>query len=289
MAPPTSGFAWGQVFALPDWLADDQGKAFEQTFGQTKDDELDLLKEGVQARWPDAARPDALPYQGHDRLLLRAPPETDTAYTARLLMAPEIWLWGGTKTFIADLFAPYGYRNPGTSDYAPGIGPTGGTEMSVANNHEVIWDGNTSWSSRVFILCMTAGYWSVDGGWDDPGTWDDGGIWDSDATVDDLDYLRRMIREGKSPHAYPVTIAMVLAGGTGDGFWDSPGDWDDPGNWDDGTTDLSYWTLGHVWGEEAWLSGTGVEGYGEVWDEGSSGDVWEDPYVAPSTGWGDLV
>lgn len=98
---------------MPRWIRDEQGIAFEASFGRTKDQALAMYKEAAKARWPDPKRPDALPYQGHDRRILRAPPENDTQYTARLLTAHDLWLWGGTPTGIANLFAPYNYTVTG--------------------------------------------------------------------------------------------------------------------------------------------------------------------------------
>src|ERR1700761_7806623 len=59
-----SGFEFTQGALLPRWIRDEQGIAFEASFGRTKDTALALYKEATKARWPDPKRPDALPYQG---------------------------------------------------------------------------------------------------------------------------------------------------------------------------------------------------------------------------------
>ena len=268
MTANASGFEFTQQFALPRWIDDEQGRAFEATFGRTKNDGLALLKEAVKARWPDADRPDALPMQGNDRLILRAPLETDAQYAARLLAAHDLWEWGGTKTGIVNIFAPYGYDD---------------TTLLVCNNHDLAWDSNADWFSRVFILASPVA-WASDGVWDgDSAVFDDGGTWDSTATIADLDYIRASIRTWKSPWSYPFALVVDLGTMGGGALWDLPaGTWDagSPGVWDDitaGTEPLVTIPLAAVWDDEAWLGGA------PVWDEDD--DPWGDPYVAPSTGW----
>jgi hypothetical protein len=260
--PPTRGFEWLQPAMLPEWIADREGQVFERTFGRTKDDALDTLKEAIKARWPDASRPDALPLQGADRRILRAPTESDAQYAARLLAAHDLWLWGGTPTSMVNIFAPYGYD---------------ATTLAVVPNHAVLLDGNLDWFSR-YILLGDALYWMSDGAWDDPGVYDDGGTWDSTASIADLDYIRASVRTFKSPWSYPVFLGVQLLDLGGDGFWDAmPGDFYDAlgAVWED-VANVVYLTLGHVWDDEAWLGGT------PVWDQ--AGDTWDD-YVAPSAGW----
>ncbi len=266
------GFKETQPKQLPKWLTGknsaghSEGVAFAQTFGATKDTELLLLKDAVKVRWPQTGPDDALTLQGRDRVLLQAPVESNEAYRVRLESAHDLWLWGGTHTGIIDRFTPY--------DYDPID-----NRVHVYNNCEIVWDSNFDWFSRVFIL-LELGWWAIDGAWDDPGgDYDDGSLWDSNMTITDADYLRKSIRAWKSDPSYPVVIGIPLGGGsiTDDGLWDSYGLYDDGGNWNDNTDAVTYITLGHVWGEEAWLGG----GPG-MWDEPD--DVWDD-FVAPSGGW----
>ena len=272
VAPATGGFDLAQRKQLPVWIADDQGQAFEATFGQAKDTELGLLKEAVKARWPTVGPDDALYFQGRDRDILQAPVETSAEYRLRLSAAPDLWNpWGGTPKGLEDRFNPYGLPS--------------GTAVVSLDNWQITTDGNSDWFSRVFILVDsnvgTGAHWFTDGLWNDPGNWDDLGVWDSSATVADLDYLRKSIRAWKSAQSYPVWIAVLLIGGDNDGFWDFPaGLWGDPGDWTDSTLGLTYWRLGEVWGEEVWYGGGP-----SFWDE--AGDVWSD-FVAPSGGWSQL-
>jgi hypothetical protein len=266
------GFKETQPKQLPKWLTGQdsaghsEGIAFAQSFGATKDTELALLKDAVKVRWPASAPDDALIQLGRDRVILQAPVETNGQYRVKLASAHEMWLWGGTHTGIVNLFTPY--------DYAPID-----NGVHVFNNCEVVIDGNVDWFSRVFIL-LELGWWAIDGAWDDPGNYDDSSLWDSNMTIADADYLRKSIRSWKSDPSYPVFIGIPLSGGsvTDDGLWGSLGYFDDGGTWNDNTDAVTYLTLGHVYGEEAWLS----PGYGPgMYDD----DTVYDDFVAPSGGW----
>lgn len=265
------GFQGAQPNQLPYWLGDEQGSAFQQTFGKTKDDALDLLEQATNARYPYAGRPDALPYAGKDRLIMRAPPETHAQYAARLTAAPDTWVWGGTETAIVGIFEPYGYT-AATCTWIP--------------NYDVILEGDPTWFSRGLVI-TAAGYWAVDDLWDavvDNWDSDPGATWDSTATIGDLDYIRASIRTMKTDYAFPVFWGTCLTGGSGDGFWGMvPGDkYDDPGAlWDVGAGEPIVFQLGYLWDDSIYYGQPGEE---PAWD--SPDDAWEDdPFVPPSTGW----
>lgn len=270
MSNPNSGWRFTQQTFLPPYIADAQGRAFEATFGATKDDATDLYREAVKARYPSATRPDALPYQAHDRLILRAPPETDAEFADRLTEAPDLWVWGGTPTAIVNIFAPYGYD---------------ATDCVVIPNYSIILEGDLRWFSRSIDLC-SALYWSADTTWDNPvDTWPDEPTqetWDSTALVGDLDYLRGSIRTFKSDEAYPVFIGVQLLGAPGDGMWDQlPQDFYDEPNtvWTDDTDDVIFWPLGRLWDDEPYYGGAIPK-----WDD-LVDNVWEgDPFVPPTFG-----
>lgn len=263
------GFKETQPKQLPKWLSGkdhlghSEGVAFEESFGATKDTELDLLKDATKVRWPQTGPDDALIYQGNDRILLQAPvAESFAQFRVRLATAHDLWLWGGTRRGFSDRFAPYGFT---------------AATAHVYNNHEILWDTNTAQFARVFVL-LEADYWTVDGVWDDPGDYDDGGLWNTTMTTPEADYIRKSLRAWKSPQAYPVAVGLVLGNApSGDGFWNSIGFYDDGLFWDDSGGDVMYLPIGHVWGEEAWLGG----GPG-IW--GTPGDVWDD-FVPPTGGW----
>lgn len=249
-----TGFENAQVKNLPTFIGDSQGQAFQATFGRTKDRGIVLYKEAAKLRYPSTDRPDALPYQGHDRRILRAPTETDEQYAARLLTAHEIWLWAGTPTAMVNIFKPYGYTS---------------ATCAVRGTHEGLasWDGNSAWFSRFAIyLSGSPGYWAADGAWSDtpPDAWDEGEAgetWDSTVTTADIDYIRASIREFKSPRSFPLFLSIQITTGSG--------------------TPYLYLPLGRTWDDESWTAD------GEaIWTDSESVDVWEDDvFVPPSGGW----
>lgn len=251
-----------ELVRLP-WLGGPTGRGYARVIGAAQDAEVRKLKDVLLMRCPSDAPADAAQLLALDRLIPPAPLaiESATQLLARLDRAHEIWEQGGTAGGIVEVFKPYGVT---------------ASTLQVLRNHEVsgAWDGNLDWHSRFFVfLDSQDGPFVSDGEWaEDPGdpedVWSDdpeGLTWDSSATVADLRYFRHAIRAFKSPDSYPVTIAVWLNTDLmPDGYWDSPGLWvDAPGDgsvWcEDEDCAPLYWTLGNVWGQEAWLAPGSVD------------------------------
>ena len=294
-------FIEARILQTPRWLGGAKGYAYQEAQGAIQDEELALAKVALKARWPSPIGPvDALPWQAADRWILPAPGESDTLFAARLTNAPELWYWGGTKSGLANIFAPFA---PTGTDTPPiGIATRLDRVQDAAlinarrdrgeSTPEIIqvhqegvstfayfysnweWAGfwfGADWFSLVYgIIDSTAGPWVADLGWDTAGDWDDGGLWDCTMTEAEAKYIRLMIRRMKPHQAYPVTIALAMRD---DELWDMPDDWDDGGNWLDSDPPI-YIAIGHVWGEEEWL-GTGLV---DLWDSDDS--TWDD-FVDP--------
>lgn len=257
-----------EIVRVP-WLGGPTGRAIAGTIGAAQEAEVRRLRDAALMKCPGLAPGDALPLLGLDRMLRRAPPQTDAAYAEWLERAGELWEQVGTTAGFVNVFTPYGFN---------------ASTVTVLNNHEVsgFWDGNEIWHSRVFLfLDSRDAYFSSDGTWsEDPGApsdvWSEdesasGATWDSSATVGDLGYFRASLRDFKAPESYPVTIAVWLFDTMPDGYWESPGlpwpedDADADGAvWcEDSDCHPLYWTIGHVWGEEVW-TGDGAD----TWEEG---------------------
>lgn len=222
-----SGFEFTQGLDLPRWLRDDQGLAFEASFGRTKDDALGLYKQATKARYPTATRPDALGYQGHDRRLRRAPPETDAQYTARLLTAHDLWRWGGTPTGIVDIFAPYNYTVTGAFETTPSWGPA----AIYSNGDLALASGNVYEMAAVDGQSGTvppSGYGGAGGG----------ATPQADSFVDNT-CLWNFVRAGTGIVQVVPNYAVILEGSPawfsrflilcGPLYWESDGVWDPPG------------------------------------------------------------
>ncbi len=236
-----SGFVVAQPQGLPPFLQDPQGIAFEQSFGQTKDDSLSLLKEAVKCRWPDAARPDALPLQGRNVRILRAPPETDPQYAARLLTAPDLWLWAGTPTGMSDIFAPYSYT------------PAGGPEQTPA------WQPNTVYANGDLRLASGNVYEQAAPNGSQSGTVQPSGYGgaggeaapQSDSFVDGF-CLWNFVRAGTGPMIVVPNYQVILEGSlgwysrfimlAGPLYWMSDSTWDLLGTFVDDLS-ASSWTV----------------------------------------------
>lgn len=78
------------------WLTSREvGKKDATAQGQIYDQQVDLAKAAVRARFPDYAPADALPYQGQDRKLIQGHNETDEIFRTRLKAAWDQWALAG--------------------------------------------------------------------------------------------------------------------------------------------------------------------------------------------------
>lgn len=96
---------WLQLLA-PPWLLDPGGRALLSTIGTQMDRGRDRIRQGVRARFPEVAPSDALPVIAAERLLPRAPGETDASWAAYLRKAWEVW--GGDPTLGGGAGTPAG-------------------------------------------------------------------------------------------------------------------------------------------------------------------------------------
>lgn len=308
--------------SLPVWLYGAEARAHQGAVGAEQDGLVAGVKAAVKLGHAclgciEPVDDAALFHAGEERRLLRAPNEPGAAYLERMQRSWSIWYWGGTNDGLAQVFEPF-YRDwgfvPATTDlrrlepardaalidlqrmhgrvnpfYWHAENPPTCEHIRVYNNGAIDWDGNTDWFSRVFIFLDSSwqdpgGPWQCDSQWDQAGDYDDGGLWDTTMTAFEATYIRTMIRRMKSPGAYPTTVAVWLPGLPFDGFWGSPGDYDDGGLWEaENDSDPLYLTIGHVWGEEAWLGAAGEYPLVEIWpaeDDGLGGFIAfeEDPW-----------
>lgn len=259
--------ALGEEVAAIPWLDDEAAQGYFAAIGADSDVGMRELKDVVLLREPLLAPADALAPLGRDRMILRAPVHSDQTYAEWLDRAADLWQDAGTGAGYVNVFVPFGFDS---------------TTVQALSNHEVsgAWDGNEDAFSRVFVfLDSQDGYWKSDGVWEeDPGSgalWEedegpDAATWDSSATLGELAYLREQIHAWKGDGAYPTSIAVWLdTDQLPDGYWDSPGGlWEeDPGSgpvwFEDEDCYPLYWTLGNVWGQEAWTA----PGSTDVWAE----------------------
>lgn len=91
----------------PPWLAGTTGTKFVYSLSIQLDGLAEYLRLGVLQRMPGHCQPEALPYIGADRHLLRGQQESDEAYTIRLQQAWQTWKAAGTPRAVLGQLAAY--------------------------------------------------------------------------------------------------------------------------------------------------------------------------------------
>jgi len=290
-----------RINSLSIWLDGSEARAHQGAVGAAQDSLILSFRDGVKLGHAcdgciDPSDDAALYHAGEERRILRAPGEAGGDYLERLRRSWAIWYWGGTNAGLSQVFEPFYIDHDFVGAYTElvRLDPAQDAEMialqkmhgrvnplywhaehppscewiQVLNNGEMggYWDGNAEWFSRVFFLLTSIWtdppIWTTDDAWGN-GLWGDGGLWGTTMTELEAAYIRNMVRRMKSPGSYPTLAAIQLEGD----MWGSPGDWGDGGLWDS-VEGVAYLTIGHVWGEEAWLQ----PGTVDLW--GSDG-IWE--------------
>lgn len=252
-----STFDRARQLRLPRWLggfeSGSYGQRYQGSIGGMQEAEVARLRAAAKFRFASTVPDDGLVQAGNDRLLERVPNgisgnvvESFNAFRVRLQHAPGANYWIGTREGIRAIFYPYGFS-----------GASFDNSVIALHDYEIDFAGfDPEFFARVWVVLLAMSIFVTDGTWGDPGTWGDGGTWGSNISVADVGYMRRQILARKSPGAYPVTVAATLEGD----LWGIPAGvvWEPVGDVWGGK--VVYITIGHVWGEEAWLGGTEVWG-----------------------------
>ena len=195
----------------------------------------DLLKQGVQARFPSQAPDDALSDLGADAGgLEQAPGETDAAFVERLIACWSFWVTAGTETAIQTNFAALGlpasstvvlgarsgsFHYPSTKHWSRVIACVDGTDPDGVD-----WQIDYTWGIPAWPVGGPPAWW--------PGGWGDGGVWgmvrNDGAAI--LDYMGRSLRKFRSGFEFPLWIWVAVNDGSGtppvDTLWGCVGDWE---------------------------------------------------------------
>lgn len=94
-ARPANFIQWLQSLPIPWLVSNTVGADDAAAQGTVYDGQVALVKEAVQARFPDDAPSDALPYIGADRQIIRGFSESEDDYRARLKNAWAQWELAG--------------------------------------------------------------------------------------------------------------------------------------------------------------------------------------------------
>ncbi len=181
-----------QLAHMPAPLLGEWGTKWAELIGTFKGISAEYADSATLQHLSVSATPDAYPYLGRDRRILRAPNETDAAYAARLRNVFDFWALSGKEAGIIACFA------------AAGIVPI------VVENQD---------TANVFgHWARFAVYVNGDGVFSDPPTWDsfdwdDGTRWDFVAADGPLvDYLVACIRLMKPAHTRCVGLVIARTG-----------------------------------------------------------------------------
>jgi hypothetical protein len=206
----------------PAWLLKPKGAAWLGGMGALKDATLERLKAAVKLRFASRAPSDGLAGLGDERVLERAPGDTDRTYAARLVDAWNLWRFGGTALGLLTALRDLGYTTAIVAianGLAFSLGSGGALVTTVLPAESWACGASFFWSK--FVVFLPANPWGVDPS-------------DSDPRVE---LLRRTVRRWKSAHATCSDIAVLDAGRL----------WDWPIVLDDGVTPREWDNQGGTW------------------------------------------
>lgn len=200
----------------PPWLRGPVAARFLYGFGAVMDATAEWMRQGVLARFPGAGAPDALPYIGRDRQIVRGFAESADSYAERLRRWLDDWRVAGSPiSVLAQL-----------RGYLLGVRPVLRTVDNTGNWHSLDasdvhtwsrganwnWDGLTArWWRWWAIVYSSAGPWETEGTWSDGSTsWGDGGTWGTTATTAEVETLRAILAQWRSAHALPQWIVVAF-------------------------------------------------------------------------------
>lgn len=208
--------------------------------------------QGVRAKFPDLAPPDALGYIGNDRNLERGPAQTDAGYAVQLRRAFDTWRVAGNASTVLRQLAAYfaGAATPPlrvVSDSAiwhEYDWPTNGvTKTKVGTNWQ--WDGltGTRWWRGWVIINSTSGPWTRHLWGSGGDRWGSSGrTWGSSATRSEVESIIRIVKKWKPAHVHAIYVIVTFDNTLFRRTDNSPpnpnGDYDNPVNRD---TRAIYW------------------------------------------------
>ncbi len=189
----------------------------------------------VQFRYPRLTSPDALPWLGADRQIVRGPSESFTSYTTRLTQWLDLWVHAGSAPAItlglASVFLPstitaehvkqsratytdWDYWD-GAADTLYRVSPSNwnwdsdGLVPADTRFQQVNKQGIAPAYWHTWIIIYGSGF-ATDLTWNDPGQWDDGGTWDSNATPAQVAAVRNQVKQWKSAESSVQWIVVAF-------------------------------------------------------------------------------
>lgn len=246
---------------LPRWLAsddpDDEGGRVSYSLGLLCDGFLERAYQGLLARCPQFAPPDALGPLGRDRVIRRGINEPDDAYAARLVRFLDDHLVQGNPWSLMDQLAAYCQASVRirTVDRRGNwfTRERDGSRSVLLKQANWDWDGGalTSWSRFWVIIYPTAAGapWAASVG-GAPAAWPVGGTIGTTATLDQVAGVRAIIRDWQPDGTRCEWIIVAYDDASFDPTDSTPGpngDWRNFGVDDGGAYEIARLTSARYW------------------------------------------
>lgn len=196
------------------------GRAWQGTLGKLMDESINRLVQARVARLPSFCPVDGLQYIASERQMEQAIGESETNYREILRTSWTIWAKAGTAQSHIDSFARMGFESVVVKRRHDFMGPSdpnpylNAFARDVWAQFDIIADKPMPWLQR---------FWGT-------GTWGTG-VWGVTATIQQLDQMRRLVRNFRAGHDTPMYLYLNFASGRlwglgvwGTGVWGGSGD-----------------------------------------------------------------
>lgn len=192
---------WLARLAAPLWLSNDGSARFIQgLWGTLADSVADGMLEGLYAPWltmGEAKAEDVLLRLGQERRMPRftlgSAGESVALYRLRLMAAWRSWEYAGTSPVLLDQLALMGLSN-----------------VEVKEPSEWNWDGNVEDWSRFWVVIHRPHPWTTGWHWGEPVFGDPAFTYGSSMTINEVEMLRRTVRQWKPAHVRCAHIIVVF-------------------------------------------------------------------------------
>jgi hypothetical protein len=175
-----------QVALTPRYTGE-WGEAWAGALGTVKDGVRAGVIAATKARLISVGPDDALPYKAWERGLERGPNESATPFRARLKAFPKRAKYFGTDKGIVDALADMGLTAVVVSGRSWGEHPA--KMWVVITDHP--WTYTGTWAAEDMLDNTTRGY-------------------GSDATLDEIKRVQRIVKKWKGSHTHHVATIVVL-------------------------------------------------------------------------------
>jgi hypothetical protein len=199
----------------PPWLRKPRFAELLYVLGQMFDALAEAAKVAVKSRFPYVAPVDALRWIGAERVLERYPVDTDATYRARLAAAWELYELQGTAAGVVAALNAAGFDNVALYDVhaAPAWYVGAWPPSDTTANWSRFWVEINPGALDFAGLAWRAWRWGAA----PTGTglaWGPGHTWGSTATLDQIRFVRRILRRWKPAHTVCAGIYVRMAGKT---------------------------------------------------------------------------